>query len=145
MVKSLNGTYFQYWTKVMLDIQKANAIGDSPDFPIIKVSVFHFYWIISRYSWWIIGNDDKFSFTGCRSKATTDVGYFCCILEKIKIRSQGLADRYRLYIHKFFHLGITGYFWPLSWHRRKVYKWSIWLFLWPVRRQRSQIKVTKAL
>ena len=26
----------------MLDIQKANALGDSPDFPIIKVSVFHF-------------------------------------------------------------------------------------------------------
>ena len=42
MVKSLNGTYFQYWTKVMLDIQKANALGDSPDFPIIKVSVFNF-------------------------------------------------------------------------------------------------------
>ena len=29
---------FQYWTRVMHDIQKANAVGDSVDFPIIKVS-----------------------------------------------------------------------------------------------------------
>ena len=31
-------THFQYWTRVMHDIQKANAVGDSVDFPIIKVS-----------------------------------------------------------------------------------------------------------
>ena len=62
----------------MHDIQKANALGDSPDFPIIKVSVFHFYRIY---------DDDKFYLIGCRSETTTDNGYFCCIFEKIKNRS----------------------------------------------------------
>ena len=138
MVESLNGTNFQYWTKVMLDIQKANALGDSPDFPIIKVSPYSiFIGLIVVIHDWLLENDDKFSFI-IFFRMSIQSYHKCWILLLHTWKNKNPMTLKEIVF------GLD--FWPrFLVERRNVYMWSIWLFLWPVRRQRSHIKVTKVL